>query len=210
MNTSDLTTYSPFTNSLYDSCNLDKKNQESTGPYQWVTDASVHESQDACLPGITPFMQNQFYSIPGKKVDVESELRNQTRVLSRCPEVCFDPTKLTNCQNCHNCNSGLPCDCNHCKETKHQNYIKECSNNGLVPLFTRLNKPCNLPGISINRFNPLCEDPQNLDKIHQNSFIGDNTRNKVKDEYKAAQKQLMKPVSGNFTGFIEGSEKFHI
>ena len=160
--TTNVTPYTPFTNSLYDSCNLDKKNQESTGPFNWMTDPNIKESSQACHVGFSPFMQNQFNSVPFNKIDAESELRNQTRKLSRCPTTQFDPTKFTPINN----------------------DIKDCTTNDLVPTYTRLNKACNLPGVSINRFVPLCDDPQNLLNIHANSYIGRNTRLQVKDDYK--------------------------
>lgn len=174
--------YSPFTNSLYDQCNLVKKDQEATGAYNWVTDNTIQESKDACF-ATTNIMHNPFHSIPSTIVDAESDLRNQTRLLSRCPETRFDPTKAKNCLDCSKCDSGLPCDCQHCKETKYNAELKDC-NEGLVPLFTRINKPCNLSGITINRFEPLCEDPQELTKIHSNKYIGGNTRLQVKDQFK--------------------------
>jgi hypothetical protein len=64
--------------------------------------------------------------------------------------------------------------------------LNECSDNGLVPEYTRLNKSCNVfSGITINRFHPLCEDLQQLNKIHSNSYIGTNTRLQIKDSYKS-------------------------
>jgi hypothetical protein len=173
-----------FSNSLYDNCNLEKKNQESTAPYKWLTD-DVKESKSACYVNQTPYMHKQFQSIPFNKIDIESDLRNQTRSLTRCPDGRFDPTKLENCKDCHNCNQGLPCSCNHCKQTKYENELKDCANAGLVPAYTRVNKPCNIfSGITINRFNPLVEDLTDLNKIHSNSYIGTNTRNQIKDAFK--------------------------
>jgi hypothetical protein len=173
-----------FSNALYDDCNLQKKYQESTSQFKWITD-NVKESNDACYVNQSPFMHKQFKSIPFNKIDIESDLRNRNRPLSRCPEARFDPTKLENCKDCQECNLGLPCGCNHCRQTKHENELKDCSNNGLVPEYTRINKPCNIfSGITINRFNPLCEDLTSLDKIHSNSYIGTNTRNLIKDAFK--------------------------
>jgi hypothetical protein len=178
-----------FTNSLYDTCNLDKKNQESVGPYNWITD-NVYESSNACYVNQSPFQHNQFHHIPRDLVDVENDLRNQNRTLSRCPDNKFDPTKLDNCKLCEKCNDGLPCGCGHCKETKHENKINDCTTQFLVPNYSRLNKSCNYPGITINRFQPLCEDPQDLNKIQENSYIGVDTRNFVKDAFKASEQNV--------------------
>lgn len=176
--------YFSFTNSLYDSCNIDKKNQESTGPYKWISD-SVNESKNNCYVNQSPFMHNNFQSIPMELVDTESDLRNQTRNLSRCPETRFDPTKLNNCKNCTKCNEGLPCECKHCRQTKYENKLKDCISPFLVPDYTRVNKSCNIfSGITINRFAPLYEDLQDTNKIQSNSYIGSNTRLLVKDAFK--------------------------
>jgi len=149
-----------FTNSLYDECNLKKKDEESTGPFKWITD-SVYEHPQSCFVNSSPFMHNHFKHTPSRFVDVENDLRNQTRLLSRCPETRFDPTK----------------------QTKHENQLKDCNNN-LIPEYTRVNKPCNIfSGITINRFHPLCEDLQDTNKIQSNSYIGTNTRLQVKDAF---------------------------
>lgn len=195
----DYKKYKPFSKSLYDSCNIKKKNQESTGPYKWVMD-NVKESPDSCWVQTSPFMHNQFQSIPLNVIDVESDLRNQTRILSRCPQTRFDPTKLENCKTCKKCNSGLPCECGHCRETKNEFKIKECSNKFLVPNYTRVQKPCNIySGITINRFNPLCDDAQELNSIHSNIYIGSNSRLQVKDNFeKHFLKDLEKPKLKNW------------
>lgn len=176
-----------FSNSLYDECNIKKKNQESTDPFQWITDP-LYESKEACFNKPSPFMHNQFRSIPSNAVDIESELRNQTRLLSRCPETRFNPLKSKNCEKCDKCDKGMPCQCNHCKDTKEEHILKDCSSNGLVPEYTRMNKPCNIfSGITINRFHPLCQDAQDMNTIQSNGYIGINTRNQVKDAFKKSR-----------------------
>ena len=179
--------YFPFTNSLYDKCNIKRKDQESIGQYNYIM-SPVYENENKCFENQTPFQHTQFHSIPGSIVDVESDLRNQTRMLSRCPETRFNPTHDKNCSTCKNCNSGLPCDCQHCKQTKYENKINDCAkDNSLIPAYTRINKPCNIfSGININRFNPLCQDLQDSNTIHSNSYIGSNTRLQIKDAYKKA------------------------
>ena len=155
-----------FTRNLYDDCALQKKDQESTDPFKWVTDQSVTESKQSCYQGASPYMHNPFRSIPSSSIDIESDLRGQTLNLSRCPTHKFNPNN----------------------QKPHVTQLNDCADNGLVPEYTRLNKSCNmLSGISINRFNPLCEDIQKLDKIHDNAYIGTNTRLQVKDAYKSKQ-----------------------
>lgn len=173
-----------FTNSLYDNCNLQQKQAETTGPFKWITEP-IYENKTNCFVNEAPFMHNTFKNIPSSSVDIESDLRNQTRLLSRCNSSRFDPTKTHNCQDCKQCNDGLPCGCKHCKETKNQNRLIDCEKSGLIPEYTRINKPCNIfSGITINRFDPLCDDLQDVTKIQSNSYIGTNTRLNIKDAFK--------------------------
>lgn len=151
-----------FTRNSYDDCALDKKNQESTSPFKWITDSSVVESNQSCFLKASPFQQNPFKSIPVGSVDIESDLRGQTFRASKCATHKYNPNKATPV------------------ETK----INDCKDEGLIPSYTRLNKSCNvLSGVSINRFHPLCEDVQDLFKIHKNDYIGINTRLQIKDTF---------------------------
>lgn len=155
-----------FTRSAYDSCALNKKNQESTDPFNYSTDSAVVESREACFQGAAPFQHSPFHSIPVENIDIESDLRGQTRVLTKCPSGKFNPND----------------------QQDSTNKVRECTNNLLVPEYTRINKPCGLfSGITINRFHPLCEDLQALNKIHSNTYIGSNTRLQVKDAFKSTQ-----------------------
>lgn len=154
-----------FTRSAYDECALNQKNKESAGPGLWATDSSITESKSACFEGTSPFMHNPYRSIPKTSIDVENDLRGQTRLLSKCAEHKYNPNNQ-------------------------KTFINELTNcdNGLVPEYTRLNKPCNIfAGININRFHPLCEDLQELNKIHDNTYIGSNTRLKIQDAFKQAK-----------------------
>jgi hypothetical protein len=151
-----------FTRASYDKCAIEKKDQESAGPFNWVTD-KVYESPNVCFQSASPFMQNPFRSVPENKIDIESDLRGHKFQVSKCPTHKFDPTRAE----------------------KIDTQINECKDNGLVPEYTRLNKSCNIfSGMTINRFHPLCEDLQQLNKIHSNSYIGTNTRLQIKDAFK--------------------------
>jgi hypothetical protein len=150
-----------FTRNLYDKCALDKKNQESTSPFNWITDSQIIESNKACYQGTSPFMQNPTRSISLDKVDIESDLRGQNYNNSRCPTHKYNPTL----------------------QKPYQEELPNCQNQ-FVPEYTRLNKACNIfNGISINRFSPLCDDVQGIDKIHTNDYIGTNTRLMIKDAF---------------------------
>lgn len=159
-----------FTRATYDNCAIEKKDQESTAPFNWVTDNTISESKQVCFQSTSPFMQNPFKSVPSSAIDIESDLRGHKFMVSKCPTHKYDPEK-----------------------SDHIDFqINECKDNGLVPEYTRVNKSCNIfSGMNINRFHPLCEDLQKVNKIHNNSFIGTNTRLQIKDAFRAKQK---KPV----------------
>jgi hypothetical protein len=164
-----------FTRSAYDNCAIEKKDQESTAPFNWVTDNTIAESKNVCFESTSPFMQNPFRSVPSSAIDVESDLRGQKFSMSKCPTHKFNPEKAE----------------------KINTNINECKDNGLIPQYTRINKSCNIfSGININRFHPLCEDLQQVNKIHNNSFIGKNTRLEIKDAFK--DKQETKRPNYNF------------
>lgn len=152
-----------FTRNLYDECALEQKNQEATGQFRWVTDNSIAESKNSCFESNAPFMHNTFHSIPGESIDIESNLRGQNFKNSRCTTHKFNPAN----------------------EKKHDTKLKECVSKFIIPDYTRTNRSCNvLSEVSINYFNPLYENVQNLEKIHDNKYIGLNTRLEVKDAFK--------------------------
>lgn len=162
-----------FSNSLYDECSLKKKQQESEFAGSWMMDASVVQSNDVCHQQQSPFMHSPYKNaVPLKFVDAESDLRNQTRKLSRCPEERF-PKNATN-GVADLSSMDVP--------------FENCKSGFLSTEYTRIDKPCNVfSGITINRFHPLIEDLQSPNKIHHNGYIGMNTRLAIKDGF--AKKQ---------------------
>lgn len=152
-----------FTRTTSDACAIDAKNNESVGPFNWATDKGIKENKESCFLGTAPFSHNPFKSIPENVIDYESDLKGLTRDNSKCSTHKYNP------------------------QTSQKINFKwnECVDNKLLPEYTKLNKSCNvLSGITINRFNPLCDDPQELTKIHNNTYIGSNTRLLIKDAYK--------------------------
>jgi hypothetical protein len=154
-----------FTRNIYDSCASGQKTQESQASFEYATDSSIVESQAACFVGSAPFQQNPFRSVPTHNIDAESELRGQNYNLTRCASEMFQPGA----------------------KPIQTVTLNECKDDKLVPQYTRNNKACNLSGITINRFHPLCDDLQDLSKIHNNTVIGSNTRLQIKDAFSAKQ-----------------------
>lgn len=158
-----MTEYNPFTNLSYDKCELEKKEQENKSHFNWTVDPTFAESKSACFNQNSPFSRNPSFAVPSSNVLIESDLRGQTRPLSRCPKLKFMP------------------DLN---ENKKLENLNECQDKFLEPQYTRINRPCNvLSEVSINRFEHLCEDHQSLNKISDNSFIGSNTRLQIRDAF---------------------------
>lgn len=105
-------------------------------------------------------------------INAESELQGKTRKSSNCPGAKYLPLQKYN-----NFNSKY-------NECDPQDYLDA--------QHTRTKRPCNvLSGVSINRFDILCEDPQA--NIHDNSFIGINSRNAFKDRYEELRKPNRQP-----------------
>lgn len=152
-----------FTRISDDDCAVQKSNEESAGPYAWRTDKSVIESKGACFLSASPFMQTPFPDIPAQSIDIDSELKGRTRPLSKCPSKKYLPSE-----------KALP-----------DNPITDCKDLRLVPEYTRTSRPCNiLSGITIDRFETLPEPPQGLERIHNNTYIGVNTRLQLRDAYR--------------------------
>ena len=80
-----------FTRASYDKCALEKKDQESKGPFEWLTDSTVTESKEVCFQSTSPFMQNPYRSVPQASIDIESELRGHSYQVSKCPTHKFNP-----------------------------------------------------------------------------------------------------------------------
>ena len=120
------------------------------------------------------------------RVDIDSDLRGQTRLLTNCPTHKYNPQSYAYCSNCKNCNLGLPCGCRHCK-TKDVSNLSDCRP-GIIPvesLDTRSFDGCNdLNAFYINRWDHLCHNPQSPQRIFHyagNRRLGANTQLDMKD-----------------------------
>lgn len=178
-------------------------------PYKHITDANRFHPLGGCsqyVPGVGNLYQSN-QGINRSQVDIESDLKNQIRPLSDCPNEKYLPIKsqALNCSGCENCDQGLPCSCLHCK-SKNETSLPDCHNQ-IIPVHTRLDyiKPCNLPGIYINRFEPLCTNLQNPERIHRNTYIGLGSRNYLKDKFANAirPKTLSKKANLANHGFCQ-------
>lgn len=178
-----------FTRTKYDSCASNKTDLENKHAFSITTDTnSLPGTGKRCFTSFNSGY-NGAHGVPKNFVDVSSELRGQTRSITRCPESRYNP--VLNCSDCSNCNDGLPCGCNHCKKNN-EDFLR-CDSDSLNPEYTRLNKACNIfSGITIDRFDPLIRETQVPESI---LIAGKNTRIQSKDQFKQIQEQkgLIKP-----------------
>ena len=166
-----------FNRLKYDNCEIKKYNQETTGPGNYLYDTPI--MCDNCLND-NPRVINQkkgvslnsnvdwrFYYGP---VDVESDLFNLNRNLSRCPSKKYEPNCDPN--SCTNqgeiCGTGVIESCNDPKNPLRNSWNRPGDNNlvNFKNCFfptedTRLSNPStNLRGTGWNRFETLCHNPQ--------------------------------------------------
>lgn len=76
---------------IYDNCSYQKQLYESTSPLSYALYQGKYENCDKCV-------HDKFWT-PYKLVDIESELRNQTRPLSNCDQFKYSP----NCKRSKSC-----------------------------------------------------------------------------------------------------------
>ena len=145
-----------FNKQMYDPCNARHRFKESTGAMKYQMSNTNTSDCYSNEPGfISRYVGG---GVVGSYIDTESELKNMTRPLSECPS------------NQHQY-----------KNTKEKNVRGECGSH-LRTEYTREKRPCNvLSGVNINRFEPLCTNLQELNKIHSNCFIGANSRLETQD-----------------------------
>lgn len=183
--------YKSLTRLIHDDCAYKHRLYESTSPLLYQINQVAYESCNKChmaYPGYVGNLGGQGFGIGGDRVDIDSDLRGQTRITSRCPSHKYNPYSYAYCGKCSKCNAGLPCGCKHCK-TRDVSELADCRP-GIVPvesLDTRNFDGCSdLNGIFINRFDHLCQNPQDLSKVifyDNNRRLGEETRLDMRDSY---------------------------
>lgn len=149
-----------------DSCELNYINKESKNPGLYRISGVQQANSNVYMEHPTlNFGQLENRGINPCCIDDESELFNLPRKDSKCPTKKYNPKSGSTKNGC----------------------IKFKENPQIIPESTRLQKSCDISsGHSIldYQFNELCDNPQGLDKIHSNNFIGKNSRLSYKDNYK--------------------------
>ena len=185
--------YKSLTRSMYDDCAYKRRITESTDPLLYNINPVAYESCNPCNMYYPGFIRNHAspsfgFGIGPKQIDVDSDLRRQTRLLTNCPSHKYNPLAYNFCGACEKCDKGLPCGCGHCS-AKNAHAMNECQP-GIVPieaLDTRSFKMCNSSRNQFleNQYDILCHNPQNPARIFRSpsarTDLGQPTQQNMKD-----------------------------
>lgn len=89
----------------YDCCSYKKRMQESSGPGTYAMFADKYASPNPCRIQLGVVGGNNVSVFRGNLVDLESDLRGQTRMASLCPVNKYTPTCSAGAED----GDGLPC-----------------------------------------------------------------------------------------------------
>lgn len=181
--------YKALTRGIYDDCSYKQRLHESTSPLLYNINPVAYESCTKChqaYPGFIGAMGGKGFGLGPDRIDIDSDLRGQTRLLSKCATHKYDPTSYKYCGACRNCDQGLPCGCVHCR-SRDVSGLKDCRP-GIIPtesLDTRAFDACNpTKNPYIDRFDYLCHNPQDPARIFfypGNRRLGAETRLDMRD-----------------------------
>lgn len=101
---------------MYDNCAYKKRLQESTGSYSYSMYTGKFDNSSKCRIELGQVGGNGVSLYSGNLVDLESDLRGQTRSASLCPSKKYHPECVVKPNG--RCSLGLPC--NQTKELIHQ------------------------------------------------------------------------------------------
>lgn len=172
-----------FNRSIYDIGAYNAALEISTGPIQYTLDPMAVNRCDPCRIPEPGFIGKVGVSLTHQRplVDVESDLFQIGVKNTKDPSAKFQ----SQCPQCGDCNSGYPCGggvvsgCNNCQEQL--NHLPMC---GFGSDYTRISNPiCTARGVGVNRFQPLCLNPQDENRWRQISEVGISYRNVVKDNH---------------------------
>ena len=164
--------YNTHNRQLYDKCAYAHRLWESTSPLAYQIAPFAYESCRKCFMGYPGFIGSMGGTegsnpVGPREIDLESDLRNQTRIATLCPRHKYIPRCNGNCPKSRT--TGYPC-AGECQRPNTNNPPECPSRQSIIPVEsvdTRQFKPCNsLSGVHINRFEPgLLEDPQDPSRI---------------------------------------------
>ncbi len=198
--------FKSLTRGIYDDCAYKRRLHESTSPLLYQINPIAYESCTKChmaYPGMISDagQGGKGFGIGPDRVDIDSDLRGQTRLLTRCPSHKYNPKSYQYCGECERCSGGLPCSCSHCK-SRDVSGLSDCRP-GIIPvesLDTRAFDACNpIRSQYLDRFDYLCCDPQSPSRVFfypGNRRLGMETRLDMRD-YCGDCTDCMKPANNN-------------
>lgn len=163
-----------WSRSKYDTELVSQDVNQSTAPLNFQLDPAFAEVCKPCFQKEVGWIGKQGVSYDSSKplVDTESDLFNINRVLSRDPKFKYTPACGGRC-------AGQSSDCQECYPAL--SHLPECL---VRNESTRLINPkSNLRGTGVNRFQPICLDPQDPSRWEHPGEIGINYRMVVKDNH---------------------------
>ncbi|MHB1953425.1 MAG: hypothetical protein ACYCOU_06710 [Sulfobacillus sp.] len=106
--------YMSFNRSIYDACAVRRHRLDNKEMFAYAMNPEKYHNYNDCRVGFGLLGGNNISMYKGSLVDLESELRNQTRALSRCPEKKFLPNRC-------GASGGLPPAIGKCQPDNHEN-----------------------------------------------------------------------------------------
>lgn len=185
-----------WSRSKYDTGSLTVDTRQSTAPLEWLLDPTFAERCMQCRPPDSGWIGKQgvSYDTTRPLIDTESELFNLNRILTRDPNYNYVPY----CPKCGNCTDGAPCGqgvtsagCDNCQPKLF--HFAPC---GIKNEYTRISNPqCTLKETGVNRFNPICLNPQDETRWLAQGEVGISYRLVAKDNHVACVPYPVDPVS---------------
>lgn len=172
-----------FERQFYDEEAYKQALKQSTAPIMRILDPIAVTRCDPCRPGEPGYISKVGVSITHQRplVDVESDLLRLNYRNTKDPNQEYKPT----CPQCGSCSEGYPCGggvvagCQNCQENLF--HLPRCD---IGTDYTRISNPlCTAREVGINRFQPLCLDPQDENRWLHPSEVGISYRNVVKDNH---------------------------
>lgn len=166
--------------------------KQSTSPLRYFMDPIyANPCGQICRPADIGYIGKVGASIDKSHslIDTESDLKLLNYRASKAPQYQYHPSA-----NQHGCQTGYPgpgaggiqfeiLDQDKCRDPSDKWNFPECSQ--LRSEYTRVTYPtCDLKGTGVNRFQPICMDPQHPSRWEHPSEIGINYRMVVKDNHR--------------------------
>lgn len=184
-----------FERQIYDVGAYQQHLKQSTMPLMYRLDPVYNNRCDPCRIPQPGYIGRVGVSVTHKRplVDVESDLFQIGTKNSKDPNARFQPT----CVQCgsdldgYPSGSGVVANCDKCQEELF--HLPVCESP--ITDSTRISNPvCTARGIGINRFQPLCLNPQDENRWLHPSEVGISYRMVVKDNHVPCIPKLLDPA----------------